>query len=158
MKLIAHSRHRNTQQGFTLIELMVTVAVFGVVAAVAVPSFSKQLTRHTVNNEIDKLRICLQESRIKALTVRREVAFSIDTSAQTMVCDGTTTGFSDKVSISLVNSMPTNIRFSPNKLVLSGTTGNTPLTNNRGFKVASESSSIPSVTLIIDGRGNIQIS
>ena len=36
--------------GFTLIEMMVTIAIFAIIAAMAAPAFGKMVTRQKLNN------------------------------------------------------------------------------------------------------------
>ena len=48
----------NKNKGFTLIELMVTLAIFAIIAAMAAPSFGKMVTRQKLNsNTIAKFLI-----------------------------------------------------------------------------------------------------
>ena len=54
----------NKQQGFTLIELMIVVAIIGILAAVAIPSYNDYTARAQVTeavNLVGGLKTCMAE-------------------------------------------------------------------------------------------------
>lgn len=62
----AARRHRRPA-GFTLIELMVTVAVAGLVVALGVPSFLRTLARHTIASQAEELQDAVRMGRNEAM-------------------------------------------------------------------------------------------
>lgn len=56
--------------GFTLMELMITLAVLGILTAIAVPSFQTLLERNRVTNETNDLLGALMLARSHAVTRR----------------------------------------------------------------------------------------
>jgi type IV fimbrial biogenesis protein FimT len=75
--LIKNSKSKQLQPfgGFTLIEIMVSLAVLGVLIAVAIPSFSNTIKRYRINAIRDELITSLQFARSEA--IRRGVQIII---------------------------------------------------------------------------------
>lgn len=63
-----------TQAGFNIIELMVTVAILGVLTALAAPNFGESIKRYRVNAIRDDLVASVQLARAEAIRRRRPVA------------------------------------------------------------------------------------
>jgi type IV fimbrial biogenesis protein FimT len=57
----------HTQRGFTLVELMVTIAVVAILAAVAVPGLQAFVARSGMNGVRDDFAIALQRARLDAI-------------------------------------------------------------------------------------------
>ena len=64
-------RHR--QSGFTLIELMVTIGVLGVLTALAAPSFQNFFERYRVTAAVDEFNASLQLARVEAIRTNQQV-------------------------------------------------------------------------------------
>jgi type IV fimbrial biogenesis protein FimU len=64
------------QAGFTLVELIVAVAIVGIFAAIAVPSFGSLIRRQNVNSAANELYDLLQYARSEAVTQSRSITIA----------------------------------------------------------------------------------
>jgi type IV fimbrial biogenesis protein FimT len=109
--------------GFTLIEVMVSLAVLGILAALAAPSFSESIKKYRVNAIREELIASLQTARTEAIRRSRPVVLirEIDTSvcSETMATnDDWNCGWRVVVDADSSDSISTTERDAPLKVTL----------------------------------------
>jgi len=72
-------RYRNAERGFTLIELMVVVAVLAIIATVAVPSFQQIIENNRLATEANRIFSAMSYARSEAVRVGDEASMTAET-------------------------------------------------------------------------------
>jgi type IV fimbrial biogenesis protein FimT len=69
------SRRRLMQRGFTLMEMMFTIAVLGILTAVATPSFVSIINKNRLTGQSNELLGAIQYARMEAIRANGRVTF-----------------------------------------------------------------------------------
>ena len=77
---------RTVSRGFTLVELMITVAVFAIVAAIAAPAMQAMVAASRLNGATSELVTALQLAEAEA--IRRNARVMVCASADGATCSG----------------------------------------------------------------------
>lgn len=88
MPRIVHGPERAGHHGFTLVELMVTLAVLGIVALVAVPGMQALVNNNRLTGMAGEMSAALQLARSEA--IRRNAPVTVCGSADGTTCADTT--------------------------------------------------------------------
>ncbi|MDD2833316.1 MAG: GspH/FimT family pseudopilin [Methylotenera sp.] len=72
-----NSARHNRDSGFSLIELMIAVAIFGILASIAVPSYTTWFQNSRIRNAADAIQTGLQKARVEAIKHNADVEFEL---------------------------------------------------------------------------------
>ena len=111
---------RTTNSGFTLIELMVTIAVLAIIVGIAAPSISNQLANQRVKSTTATLVNALKEAKVESVIRRQEVELSYDNNGSNtgkieLEDDDSTFANYGYDAKSTIDSDNNNVEFKPNK-------------------------------------------
>jgi prepilin-type N-terminal cleavage/methylation domain-containing protein len=173
MKVLNRQYHRNQDrdQGFTLIELVITIAIIAIIAAMAAPSMQKQIQQAKTNDAANIIEAALKNAKSQALITQKNIKVVLtDTSTNKnlklfYVGDDTTktvplaTYTLDKnISIITDASNLTAVSFTPYKNAYPGDTGtrpdNTDTDSSTNFSVCYGAGS-DKYTIMVDASSNI---
>lgn len=94
-----------SNRGFTLIELMVTIAVMGIIAAMAAPSMSKVIAKQELNKSVRDLAATLSQARSQAALLRRNVTVALNsTDANTETVFNWAPGTNNTLTVKAIDS------------------------------------------------------
>lgn len=126
--------------GFTLIEMMITVAIIAIVTAIAYPSMQKQIAQQRVIEAVNMTENTFRQARAQAIINHTDIKVFINNNKQTIEVtpDGSTVPvsqtYNSKITITSVNDMPMIVKFTTDKHVKQGDTLlATDLTKGYGF-------------------------
>ena len=117
---------RKTSSGFTLIELMVTIAVLAIIVSIAAPSMNTQFANQRVKSTTSTLLTALKEAKVESIIRRQNITVIYDdtVSPQTITLqannvDISSYDISDRSTVTqtITPSTVTSIVFKPNKTI-----------------------------------------
>ncbi|OTG63925.1 type II secretion system protein GspH [Acinetobacter sp. ANC 4470] len=136
-------------QGFTLIELMVTIAVMAIIAMMAAPSFGDMVLSQNLNRSAQDLILTLNEARSKAALERRNIEVNLFVDEHNSLPINTPGIVNWKPKGKAILQSATSITFDITGVVSGASTDTT-------FQICDQSGGVKSKIISISKMGTIQ--
>ncbi len=72
---------KNKIYAFTLIEMMVTISIIAIIASIAVPHFSTQISQYKFNSETKEILSLMSMARAQAILLKKDVKINLTKNA-----------------------------------------------------------------------------
>ena len=171
MKVLNRQYHRDQgrEQGFTLIELVITIAIIAIIAAMAAPSMQKQIQQARIKDGANIIEAALKDARTQAMIAQRSTRVVLTNSASskkiTVLYVKRSSTDTDEIlsdytldknlTITTSPTALTAVSFTPYKKAYQGDTGTGTLTDNStNFSVCYGAGS-DKYTIMVDANSNI---
>jgi type IV fimbrial biogenesis protein FimT len=105
--------HRKAEQGFTLIEMMVTVSIIAIMVGIAIPSVLAWMPAANLKDAALDLRTAMIRARSLAVNegIEHRVAFDVDTRTYTVDKGNLSSGSTAWTTVVGPNDLPTGIEY-----------------------------------------------
>ena len=148
------------QCGFTLIELMVTIAVLGVIVSMAAPNISQQIASQRVNNTTSILATALKQAKTESAIRRRNITMEVDSSDKTIkVKDGSNEiskyQLNSASSVKVAPAAQTEVTFTPNQRVDFEVTNAANTTNTVTYTLCDTNTNVTPKQITVNAIANI---
>ena len=148
---------RMTSSGFTLIELMVTIAVLAIIVSIAAPNISTQLANQRVKSTTATLENALKEAKAESIIRRQNVTVTYNNTSTPKVITITTpnsitiANYSYNVKNTIKPDTAITIVFEPSKRVKTARTYTICDSNNNATSSQVEVNKIANITTKLGG-------
>ena len=117
-------KRQMTSSGFTLIELMVTIAVLAIIVSIAAPNISTQLANQRVKSTVSLIENALKEAKAESVIRRQDirVIYNRSITPSTITIENPTAilntyNINDKSTINIIPSTVNTVTFRPNRVI-----------------------------------------
>lgn len=148
--------HKSMPYGFTLIEMMITIAIFGITLALGIPSYRTWVQNTQIRNAAESIQNGIQRARGEAVKCNANVAFTLGTASSWAVTHVNACG---TLAAGSTLESRSSTEGSKNVTVTVAPTGATTITFNNLGTVAANADASAALTridfdtpLVTDGR------